>query len=76
MLSFNMDSLVVVGISLVFIYSLYISYKIFVGNNIYLIYLLYYELVVMIIVFVMLGKYLEILSKGKVLVVIKKLVNF
>ena len=37
---------------------------------------LYYESAAMIIAFVMLGKYLETLSKGKASAAIKKLVNF
>ena len=76
MLSPNMDSLVAVGTSSAFIYSLYISYKIFADNNIHLMHSLYYESSAMIIAFVMLGKYLETLSKGKASAAIKKLVNF
>ena len=76
MLNPNMDSLVAVGTSSAFIYSLYISYKIFADNNIHLMHSLYYESAAMIIAFVMLGKYLETLSKGKASAAIKKLVNF
>ncbi len=76
MLSPNMDSLVAVGTSSAFIYSLYISYKIFADNNIHLMHSLYYESAAMIIAFVMLGKYLETLSKGKASAAIKKLVSF
>ena len=76
MLSPNMDSLVAVGTSSAFIYSLYVSYKIFADNNIHLMHSLYYESAAMIIAFVMLGKYLETLSKGKASAAIKKLVNF
>ena len=76
MLSPNMDSLVAVGTISAFIYSLYISYKIFADNNIHLMHSLYYESAAMIIAFVMLGKYLETLSKGKASAAIKKLVNF
>ena len=76
MLSPNMDSLVAVGTSSAFIYSLYISYKIFAENNIHLMHSLYYESAAMIVAFVMLGKYLEALSKGKASAAIKKLVNF
>ena len=76
MLSPNMDSLVAIGTSSAFIYSLYISYKIFADNNIHLMHSLYYESAAMIIAFVMLGKYLETLSKGKASAAIKKLVNF
>ena len=76
MLSPNMDSLVAFLTSSAFIYSLYISYKIFADNNIHLMHSLYYESAAMIIAFVMLGKYLETLSKGKASAAIKKLVNF
>ena len=76
MLSPNMDSLVAVGTSSAFVYSLYVSYKIFLENNIHLIHSLYYESATMIVAFVMLGKYLETLSKGKASAAIKKLVNF
>jgi len=76
MLSPNMDSLVAVGTSSAFVYSLYISYKIFADKNIHLMHSLYYESAAMIIAFVMLGKYLETLSKGKASAAIKKLVNF
>ncbi|WP_315523991.1 heavy metal translocating P-type ATPase [Fusobacterium massiliense] len=76
MLSPNMDSLVAVGTSSAFVYSLYISYRIFAESNVHLMHSLYYESATMIIAFVMLGKYLETLSKGKASAAIKKLVNF
>lgn len=77
MLSPNMDSLVAVGTISAFIYSLYISYRIFIENdNLHLVHSLYYESAATIIAFIMLGKYLETLSKGKASAAIKKLVNF
>ena len=77
MLSPNMDSLVAVGTTSAFIYSLYISYRIFIENdNLHLVHSLYYESAATIIAFIMLGKYLETLSKGKASAAIKKLVNF
>lgn len=76
MLSPNMDSLVAVGTSSAFVYSLHISYRIFAESNVHLMHSLYYESATMIIAFVMLGKYLETLSKGKASAAIKKLVNF
>lgn len=72
-LSPNMDSLIAVGTSSAYIYSLYISTKIFAGNN-HLIHSLYYESSSMIIAFVMIGKYLEHLSKRKALNT--KLINY
>ncbi len=69
MLSPNMDSLVAVGTSSAFIYSLYISYKIFADNNIHLMHSLYYESAAMIIAFVMLGfqaKKANIIRNGEI----------
>ena len=74
-LSPNMDSLIAVGTSSAFLYSVYISGKIFSGE-IHLVHSLYYESAAMIIAFIMLGKYLETLSKGKASEAIKKLINF
>ena len=74
-LSPNMDSLIAVGTSSAFLYSVYISSKIFSGE-IHLVHSLYYESAAMIIAFIMLGKYLETLSKGKASEAIKKLINF
>ena len=74
-LSPNMDSLIAIGTSSAFLYSVYISSKIFSGE-IHLVHSLYYESAAMIIAFIMLGKYLETLSKGKASEAIKKLINF
>lgn len=71
----NMDSLIAIGTGSAFIYSLYTSYRILQGENT-LIHSLYYESATMIIAFVVLGKYLENLSKGKTSEAIKKLINF
>ncbi len=72
----NMDSLIAIGTSAAYIYSLYITYKIFLTHNLDLIHSLYYESATMIIAFIMIGKYLENLSKGKVSEAIKKLADF
>ena len=74
-LSPNMDSLIAVGTSSAFLYSVYIISRIFSGE-IHLVHSLYYESAAMIIAFIMLGKYLETLSKGKASEAIKKLINF
>lgn len=74
-LSPNMDSLIAVGTSSAFLYSVYISSKI-ISGEIHLVHSLYYESAAMIIAFIMLGKYLETLSKGKASEAIKKLINF
>ena len=74
-LSPNMDSLIAIGTSSAFLYSVYISSKI-ISGEIHLVHSLYYESAAMIIAFIMLGKYLETLSKGKASEAIKKLINF
>lgn len=71
----NMDSLIALGTSAAYIYSLYITYKIFKTQNLNLVHSLYYESATMIIAFIMIGKYLESLSKGKASSAIKKLMN-
>lgn len=71
----NMDSLIAIGTGAAFLYSLYITYKIYLGDY-HQIHSLYYESAAMIIAFVVIGKYLENFSKGKTSEAIKKLVNF
>lgn len=71
----NMDSLIAMGTGAAFIYSLYVTYKIYLGHH-YMIHSLYYESATMIIAFIVIGKYLENLSKGRTSEAIKKLVNF
>lgn len=71
----NMDSLIAIGTGAAFLYSLYITYKIYLGHS-NMVHSLYYESATMIIAFIVLGKYLENLSKGKTSAAIKKLVNF
>lgn len=72
----NMDSLIAIGTSSAYIYSIYITYKILVTQNLHLVHSLYYESATMIIAFIMLGKYLENLSKGKASEAIRKLIDF
>lgn len=67
-----MDLLVVIVIIVVFIYSLYGLYEILQGD-IYYVYQFYFEFVVVILIFIILGKYFEILFKGCILVLIEKL---
>lgn len=71
----NMDSLIAIGTGAAFLYSLYITYKIYLGDH-HQIHSLYYESATMIIAFIVIGKYLENFSKGKTSEAIKKLVNF
>lgn len=70
----NMDSLVAVGTSSAFLYSAYATVMIFLGNPDF-VRLLYFESAAVVITLVMVGKYLEAVSKGKTSEAIKKLMN-
>lgn len=69
----NMDSLVAIGTTASFLYSLYAAIEIFMGNADYA-HHLYFESTATIITLVTLGKYLETNSKGKTGDAIKKLI--
>ncbi|WP_099191818.1 heavy metal translocating P-type ATPase [Tepidibacter mesophilus] len=70
----NMDSLIAVGTSAAIIYGLYAIYQIMNGNIEYA-KDLYFETAGVIITLILLGKYLESVSKGKTSEAIKKLVG-
>ena len=70
----NMDTLVGLGTSAAFIYSVYSTIQIFNGN-LHFVHHLYFESVGVIIALVSLGKYFENLSKGKTSDAIKKLMK-
>jgi Cu+-exporting ATPase len=71
----NMDSLVALGTSASFLYSLWGVSEIFMGNHMAAHNHLYFEGVGMIITLVMLGRYLEHHSKGKTGEAIRKLME-
>lgn len=73
-LSPNMDSLIAVGTSAAFLYSVFGMYKIVTGDTIYAMHL-YFEAAVTILTLITLGKYLEAISKGKTSEAIKKLMG-
>ncbi|KJU96261.1 copper-transporting ATPase [Streptococcus gordonii] len=60
----NMDSLIAVGTSAAFLYSLYSVSQVFLGHHPF-VHQLYFESVAVIITLVLLGKYLESSAKGK-----------
>ena len=60
----NMDSLIAVGTSAAFFYSLYSVSQVFLGHHAF-VHQLYFESVAVIISLVLLGKYLESSAKGK-----------
>jgi len=70
----NMDSLIEVGTVAAYLYSLVMSFMVwfspnFKGGD------LYYESAALILVFISLGKYLEVLTKGKTSAALKKLIG-
>ena len=66
----NMDTLIAVGTSAAYIYSLFITFfpKTFKGGT-------YYDTAAVIITFILLGKYFEALTKGKASEAIRKLIG-
>lgn len=70
----NMDSLIAIGTSSALIYSIYSTYKIIQGD-LHFVHYLYFETVGVIITLILLGKFLESISKGKTSEAIKKLMG-
>lgn len=70
----NMDSLIAIGTTAAFLYSLYNTIRIFKGN-LHFVHSLYYETVGVIITLILLGKSLETISKRKTSDAIKKLMG-
>ena len=70
----NMDSLIAVGTSAAFLYSLYAIYQIYIENTAF-VHHLYFETAGLIIVLILLGKSLESVSIGKTNEAIKKLMD-
>ncbi|NOZ81938.1 MAG: heavy metal translocating P-type ATPase [Candidatus Micrarchaeota archaeon] len=70
----NMDSLIFIGTSAAFVYSLGVTFLILTGAP-YGLEDLYYEIAAFILVFILLGKYLEALTKGKTSEALKKLMD-
>jgi P-type Cu+ transporter len=70
----NMDSLVALGTSAAFLYSAFATVMIVLGNHSYA-GNLYYESAAVILTLITLGKYFEVLSKGKTSEAIKKLMG-
>lgn len=69
----NMDSLVAVGTSAAFLYSLVMT--LMIPSDPHKVHFLYYESAAVVVTLVMLGKYLEKRSKGKTSEAIKKLME-
>jgi len=70
----NMDTLVAIGTGTAFLYSVFATIKIYLGDFSFA-QSLYFESAAVVITLVMLGKYLEAVSKGKTSEAIKKLMK-
>lgn len=71
----NMDSLVFLGTSVAYLYSLFLTLLIWINQNTYTSHDLYYETAAFILIFILLGKYLEAITKGKTSEALKKLIS-
>ena len=71
----NMDTLIGVGTGAAYLYSLFVAVMIFLENNGYTKEMLYFEVAGLVIAFILLGKLLESLAKGKTSQAIKKLLG-
>jgi len=70
----NMDTLIAIGTGSAFLYSLFATVKIYLGSFEFA-QSLYFESAAVVITLVMLGKYLEAVSKGKTSEAIRKLIQ-
>jgi Cu+-exporting ATPase len=71
----NMDTLIALGVGSAYLYSLFVSIMIFSGNKFFTGESLYYEVAAFLLTFILLGKFLETLTKSRTSVAIKKLMS-
>jgi Cu+-exporting ATPase len=71
----NMDSLVAVGTGAAYVYSLFVAVMILLSKKGYTTGMLYFEIAGLIVAFIILGKLLESIAKGKTSEAIKKLLG-
>ncbi|MBI4440309.1 copper-translocating P-type ATPase [Candidatus Woesearchaeota archaeon] len=71
----TMDTLVALGTGTAYVYSLVLSFMIWSGNPNFTHENLYFEVAALLIAFILLGKYLEAITKGKTSEAIKKLLG-
>lgn len=71
----TMDTLVAIGTGSAFLYSLFVSIMIWTGNQNYSHEMLYFEVAGVLIAFILLGKFLEAIAKGRTSEAIKKLMG-
>lgn len=73
--SANMDTLISLGVGSAYLYSLVISIAIWAKKEVYQMQLFYYEIAAFLITFILLGRLLEEIAKGKVSQAIRKLIG-
>ncbi len=71
----SMDSLVAMGVGSAYVYSVIATFSILSGSAIFSEMGLYYETAAFLITFILLGKYLEAVAKGRTSQAIKKLIG-
>jgi len=71
----NMDSLIFIGTSAAYVYSMAVSIAIWFRIGEHTAEELYYEIAAFILFFILLGKYLEAVTKGKTSAVLQKLIG-
>ncbi len=71
----NMDTLVALGVGSAYLYSLFVSIAVWSGNKSFGMQDLYYEVAAFLITFILLGRYLEAITKRKTSEAIKRLWN-
>ena len=71
----TMDTLVAIGTGTAYVYSIIIAVFIWTGNEAFTDHDLYFEVAALLIAFILLGKYLEAIVKGKTSEAIKKLMG-
>jgi Cu+-exporting ATPase len=71
----NMDTLVSLGVGAAYLYSLYVTVSIWMGNTAFGMGNLYYEVAGFLLTFILLGKYFEAIAKGRTSEAIKKLMG-
>jgi P-type Cu+ transporter len=71
----NMDTLIALGVGSAYLYSLFVSINIWLGNKSFGMSNLYYEVAAFLLTFIILGKYLEAITRKKTSQSIKRLWN-
>ncbi|OGC22212.1 copper-translocating P-type ATPase [candidate division WOR-1 bacterium RIFOXYB2_FULL_42_35] len=71
----NMDTLVSIGVGSAYLYSLFITVSIWLGNSVFGMKDFYFEVAGFLITFILLGKYFEAIAKGRTSEAIKKLIG-